>query len=75
MDWTFWVAGIVIVGLVIVTQVFFHESRWSRRPREEEPIDADASGDGAPEDAPEDPSSEPPSVAPSDGEGDGDRSR
>ncbi|WP_353814586.1 hypothetical protein [Agromyces sp. SYSU T00266] len=42
MDWTFWVAGIVIVGLVVVTQVFLHESRWSRRPREEErPTDAD----------------------------------
>ncbi|GAA1058277.1 hypothetical protein GCM10017608_06790 [Agromyces luteolus] len=68
MDWTFWVAGVVIVGLVIVTQVFLHESRWSRRPREEEPpIDADASGDDAPEAAPSDP--------PSNGEADDDRSR
>lgn len=41
MDWTFWLAGGVIVVLVIVTQVFLHESRWSRRPRDEEPIDGD----------------------------------
>lgn len=37
MDWTFWVGGIVIVGLLVVTQVFLHESRWTRRPRPEEP--------------------------------------
>ena len=36
MDWTFWVGGIVIVVLVIVTQVFLHESRWSRRRRPDE---------------------------------------
>ncbi|WP_400997311.1 hypothetical protein [Agromyces sp. GXQ0307] len=66
MDWTFWVAGIVIVGLVIVTQVFFHESRWSRRPREEEPIDADPTGEDAPDGA---------SGAPSGEEGEDDRSR
>lgn len=36
MDWTFWVGGIVIVGLLIVTQVFLHENRWSRRPRPEQ---------------------------------------
>jgi hypothetical protein len=27
---------VVIVGLVIASQVFLHESRWSRRHREEE---------------------------------------
>lgn len=37
MDWTFWVGAVVIVGLLIVTQVFLHENRWSRRPRPEEP--------------------------------------
>lgn len=37
MDWTFWVGGIVIVGLLVVTQVFLHERRWTRRPRPEEP--------------------------------------
>lgn len=37
MDWTFWVGGVVIVGLLVVTQVFLHESRWTRRPRPEEP--------------------------------------
>ncbi|MCK8609715.1 hypothetical protein [Agromyces sp. C10] len=41
MDWTFWVGGAVIVVLVIVTQVFLHESRWSQRWRPEEPDDAD----------------------------------
>ena len=35
MDWTFWVGGAVIVAALIVTQVFLHESRWSRRPRPE----------------------------------------
>ena len=35
MDWTFWVGGAVIVVALIVTQVFLHESRWSRRPRPE----------------------------------------
>ena len=35
MDWTFWVGGAVIVAALIVTQVFLHESRWSRRPRGE----------------------------------------
>ncbi|MRX43516.1 hypothetical protein [Agromyces kandeliae] len=67
MDWTFWVAGIVIVGLVIVTQVFFHESRWSRRPRDEEQVDAEASGDDSPGDPPSDP--------PPNGSADDDRSR
>lgn len=37
MDWTFWVGGVVILGLFIVTRVFLHESRWSQRPRPEEP--------------------------------------
>lgn len=37
MDWTFWVGAVVIVGLLIATQVFLHESRWSRRPRPEDP--------------------------------------
>ena len=37
MDWTFWVGAVVIVVLLIATQVFLHESRWSRRPRPEEP--------------------------------------
>ena len=37
MDWTFWVGAVVIVGLLILTQVFLHENRWSRRPRAEEP--------------------------------------
>jgi hypothetical protein len=48
MDWTFWVGGAVIVAALIVTQVFLHESRWSRRPRPEEPEDADEAdlGDG-----------------------------
>ncbi|MFE5670657.1 hypothetical protein ACFQ58_03510 [Agromyces sp. NPDC056523] len=36
MDWTFWVGGAVIVVALIVTQVFLHESRWSRRPRPED---------------------------------------
>ncbi|WP_430647210.1 hypothetical protein [Agromyces sp. GXS1127] len=45
MDWTFWIAGIVIIVLVVVTQVFFHESRWSRRPREDEPFDDDGRPD------------------------------
>ncbi|GAA2034189.1 hypothetical protein GCM10009819_17930 [Agromyces tropicus] len=55
MDWTFWVGAIVIAVLVIVTQVFLHESRWSRRepedePRDEEPRDdgPDADDDGSP---------------------------
>jgi hypothetical protein len=42
MDWTFWVGGIVIVGLLVVTQVFLHESRWTRRPRPEEPEAAES---------------------------------
>ncbi|WP_438853653.1 hypothetical protein [Agromyces sp. M3QZ16-3] len=71
MDWTFWVAGVVIVGLVIVTQVFLHESRWSRRPREEEPFDADLPGSDAPEEAP----SDPPAGTPTSAEEDDDRSR
>ncbi|UIP59852.1 hypothetical protein [Agromyces marinus] len=33
MDWTFWVGGAVILILVIASQVFLHESRWSRRRR------------------------------------------
>jgi hypothetical protein len=37
MDWTFWVGGVVILGLFIVTRVFLHERRWSQRPRPEEP--------------------------------------
>ncbi|WP_353826346.1 hypothetical protein [Agromyces sp. SYSU T0242] len=37
MDWTFWVGAIVIAVLVLVTQVFLHESRWSRRQRDDEP--------------------------------------
>ncbi|MEI5583690.1 MULTISPECIES: hypothetical protein [unclassified Agromyces] len=36
MDWTFWVGGIVIVVLVVVTQVLLHESRWSQRRRPDE---------------------------------------
>ena len=42
MDWTFWVGGAVIVAALIVTQVFLHESRWSRRPRAGDEHDADA---------------------------------
>ena len=45
MDWTFWVGGVVIAGLLIATQVFLHESRWSRRPR---PDDPEAPGPGEP---------------------------
>ena len=41
MDWTFWVGGAVIVVALIVTQVFLHESRWSRRPRGENEGDPD----------------------------------
>jgi hypothetical protein len=41
MDWTFWVGGAVIVAALIVTQVFLHESRWSRRPRAGDEHDAD----------------------------------
>jgi hypothetical protein len=37
MDWTFWVGAVVIVGLLIASRVFLHESRWSRRPRPGEP--------------------------------------
>ena len=37
MDWTFWVGAVVIVGLLIASRVFLNESRWSRRPRPEEP--------------------------------------
>lgn len=44
MDWTFWVGGIVIVGLLVVTQVFLHESRWTRRPRSEEPDESETTG-------------------------------
>lgn len=44
MDWTFWVGGIVIVGLLVVTQVFLHESRWTRRPRPEEPDESESTG-------------------------------
>ena len=58
MDWTFWVGAVVIVALLVVTQVFLHENRWSRRPRPEEP-----EIDGMPEsaepravDGPDDPS-------------------
>ncbi len=75
MDWTFWVAGIVIVGLVIVTQVFLHESRWSRRPRDEESIDADASGSDPGESTGGDLTGRPPSDPSANEEGDDDRSR
>ena len=52
MDWTFWVGGAVIVAALIVTQVFLHESRWSRRPRAEEPHDPAArEGSDEPDDA------------------------
>ncbi|MGR2752595.1 hypothetical protein [Agromyces arachidis] len=50
MDWTFWVGAVVIVALVVVTQVFLHESRWSRRPREDEP-EHDDPGAGDPDGA------------------------
>jgi hypothetical protein len=46
MDWTFWLAGAVIVGLVIASQVFLHESRWSRRRRDEDETGIDATGSG-----------------------------
>ncbi|HEU4756300.1 MAG TPA: hypothetical protein VFS72_06530 [Agromyces sp.] len=41
MDWTFWVGAVVIVGLLIATQVFLHESRWSRRHRPEDDRNAE----------------------------------
>jgi hypothetical protein len=44
MDLTFWVGGIVIVALVIVTQVFLHESRWSQRPRLEQDDETESAG-------------------------------
>lgn len=53
MDWTFWVAAVVIVGLLIATQVFLHESRWSRRPRPEEPDEPAKPSEAEPHDAPD----------------------
>ncbi|MGR0218420.1 hypothetical protein [Agromyces sp. ZXT2-6] len=54
MDWTFWVGGIAIVVLVIVTQVFLHESRWSQRPRPAEPDEPETTERPTERDEPDD---------------------
>lgn len=58
MDWTFWVGGVVILGLFIVTRVFLHERRWSQRPRPEEPDEPYEAEERARHDEP-DPADEP----------------
>ena len=48
MDWTFWVFGVLILGMLVYTQWAFNERRWSRKPRpeHERPIDVtDEPGD------------------------------
>jgi hypothetical protein len=41
VDWTFWVFGVLILGMLVYTQWAFNERRWSRKPRpeHERPID------------------------------------
>lgn len=64
MDWTFWVGAVVIVGLLIATQVFLHENRWSRRPRPQEPDEGpDGPDRSEPDGDDDDPGTRPSSAA------------